>query len=211
MKFSKNENGLGKTKFFQKKSILVITFILLFILLVVNVNATINCSNLITDIEISIDDEPYINKKTSFFAILPSQYVTHSMKCLTYVKSFEDKIIQINPQTIKFSEVVVPIFRKQEESREFFSAEEGVVNVYITYRDLVAYTQFVLEIECISEDTGVSVIGQKCITPYYKELKNVGTRAVWSLQNADMLIILIIVIVIVIVFLGAFYRKIFKH
>lgn len=192
----------------MRKTIFIHTLILL--LIVFEVFGTVNCSNLITDISIDIDDKPYINPKTSFFAELPLEYATQNMRCLSYVKSLEGNIIQINPEKKEYSEVKIPIFRKEEETREFFTALNGVVNAYITYLDLVSYTGFLLEIECVS-DTGVSIIGQKCITPYYKELKNVGTRAAWSLQNADMLIILIIALAVIIVFLGVFYRKLFKH
>jgi hypothetical protein len=197
----------------MRKTTYVGIYVLLYmmILLVSSVSVySLNCSTLNTSISIDIDSEPYVNPTTQFLAVLPEQYRSQSMKCLVYVKSVNNTIIQINPEKTEYSQVWIPLFSKPEETREFFSAQDGVVNAYITYRDLVAYTQFVLEVECISENTGDKVIGQKCITPLFKGLENVGTRAVWGVQNADMLVIISVVVIIVIIVLGTMYRKIFK-
>lgn len=171
-----------------------------------------NCSSLVTNITIEIDDEPYINEMTDFLAVLPQEYSSHIVRCLSYVKSMEGNLIQVNPEMTEYSEskFTVPFTEKRVESREYFLSESGVINGYITYKDLVSYTQFVLEVDCVSLTNGDTIIGQKCITPYYKELKSTGTRAYWALENADMLIILVIFGFIAIVFLGMFYRKIFK-
>lgn len=178
----------------------------MFVFLTVNVVSTLNCSNLITNITIDIDPEPYIYEKISFFATLPQQYRSHDVKCLTYVKSMDDEIYQINPEIIEYSESQIPFFRRKEETRDFFTAENGVINTYITYRDLVAYTQFVLEVDCVSENISTNIKGQKCITPYYEELKRVGTRGVWVVENMNMLFVLFIVLIIIIGFLGLIYR-----
>ena len=176
---------------------------MLFVL--ISVSYAINCSSLTTNITIDIDSEPYIVEINSFFAYIPIQYNSQVFKCISYVKDNENDVIQSNPQKVELRQAKIPIFRKRLETREFFDAQNGVVNAYFTYDDMVAYTEFILGVRCTSNQTDLT--GEKCITPHYKELKEVGTRSVWAVENTEMLLILVLVIIVIIICLGVIYRK----
>jgi len=176
-------------------------------LLFVNIAyAQTNCSSLDTTIEIDIDDRPYVADQTDFLAILPSSYRTHSMKCWSYVKA-DNNLQQTNPQPLGYSQTFFSRSKKTE-TREYFTAQNGIVNAYFTQKNLVAYTEFVLGVRCVSENTGELIIGEKCITPYYKEMKTVTARSVWAVENMHMLIFLAFIVIIIIIFVGYYYRKI---
>jgi hypothetical protein len=143
----------------------------------------------------------------SFFGVLSNQYRDEVFSCLSYIKISDDEIVQVNPQKKDYSEAKVPIFAKKEEDREFFTSQNGVVSAYFEYRELVAYTEFILGLECVSLTTDTRLIGEKCITPQYKEFTGTLTRSVWMTENAEMLFILLLVIVMIVVFLGWTWRK----
>ena len=189
-------------KYMSKK----IIYIMMMFFIVSVVSAT-NCTNLTTDIEISIDPAPYSSDTISFFATLPSIYSTTEFSCWSYIKA-DDEVIQVNPQKTEISKSKLLLFSKREESREYFTSQNGVVNAYFTYDNLVSYTTFVLGVRCVSG--GVSLIGEKCVTPTYKELKNVPARGVWAVDNMDMLVVLVFVIIILIIIAGAIWRSIFR-
>lgn len=187
----------------MKKQIII--YILTSLLLIISVLGSENCSTLQTDIFIDIDDEPYIVEKNSFFAILPEAYRTTELSCISYVYR-DGNIQQTNPQKTEYSDVKIPIFRKKEETREFFTSQNGVINAYYTYHNLVAETTFVLGVRC-SLPNNNELIGEKCITPKYQDLRMVPARGVWVTNNAEMVFILILVILVVVIFLGYLYRK----
>jgi hypothetical protein len=187
----------------------VILYMMMALALIVSVTA-VNCSGLPDDITIEIDSQPYVSDMMSFFGLLPSSYHSQELQCWSYVRVEGDgEYIQVNPTKVAYSDAKFPLFSKREENREYFTSKNGVVSAYITYDNLVAYTEFILGVRCTDSD-GDDIIGEKCVTPYYKELKGVTTRGLWATENADMLIILIIVALIVIVLLGGIYRKVFK-
>jgi uncharacterized membrane protein (DUF485 family) len=122
--------------------------------------------------------------------------------------SKDGQIQQTNPQKTEYSKTFFSRPKRQED-REYFIAQNGMVNVYFTQKNLVAYTTFVLGVKCVSETTGDLIIGEKCITPYYKELAGgVTARSVWAVENMDMLIVLTVVVIILLILLGMFWRNI---
>jgi hypothetical protein len=177
----------------------------LFLLVMMGMAFADNCTNLSTQIEIQIDSEPYVNRQVDFLAVLPSGYATQSVKCWTYVKK-DGNIQQTNPQPLSYSQTFFSR-SKPTETREYFTAQNGMVNAYFTQKNLVAYTQFILGVRCVSDTTGDLLLGEKCITPYYKDLKVVPARSVWAVENMDMLVVLAFVVVILIIFAGAIWRK----
>lgn len=166
----------------------------------------IDCDNLTTDIVISVDSEPYVNKVNDFLATLPVIYKTQIVKCWSYVSSVDGQVQQTNPQKEEYSETFFSLTKK-EEPRDYFTAQNGIVNAYFTQKNLVSYTQFILGVRCVSETTGDVIMGEKCITPVYKELKGVTARTVWSVNNMDMLIIFFIFLLIALIFIGMYWRK----
>lgn len=174
------------------------------LLIIVSFVSAVDCNNLTTDITIDIDPIPYASDVVSFFATLPSQYSTTEFNCWSYIKA-DDEIIQVNPQKTEVSKSKLLLFSKREESRESFTSQNGLVNAYFTYDNLVSYNEFVLGVRCVS--SGLSIIGEKCVTPTYKELKGVPTRGVWAVENMEILIVLIFVVFIVIIIAGAMWRK----
>ena len=175
------------------------------ILLLITAVHSENCDNLTTDISLDIDNEPYINEINSFFGILPEAYRTTELKCWSYVYK-DNNIQQVNPQKTEYSGVKLPLFKHREETREYFTSENGVVNAYFTYKNLVAYTTFVLGVKCSLPDN-TELIGEKCITPVYKEVKEPVVRGIWFVENAEMLFILFLVLLIVVMILSVLYRR----
>ena len=134
---------------------------------------------------------------------VPDINISNSTKCWSYVKK-DNKILQTNPQKKSYTQ---PLFMgKEEETREYFQPVQGKVNAYYTQENLVSYTQFVLGINCVSDD-GTEVTGETCITPTYEELKHVKTRAVWFKDNTDMMVVLGIVGIILLAFIFSVLKK----
>lgn len=165
------------------------------------------CDNLTTDITISIDSEPYLEKKINFLAVLPTEYKNHVIKCWSYVER-EGNIQQLNPQKQEYSRTFFSL-AKRVEDREYFSSERGVVNAYFTNKNIVAYTNFTLVLSCVSENTGDTIIGEKCITPVYNDLKQVPARGVWFVQNSETLVVLGVFILVCLIVLVMFKDAIF--
>lgn len=197
----------GENDVNMRKKVYVIGYVFVYILMSILIScfvSAVNCTNLTTVISIDIDPQPYVSDVTSFFAVLPSEYHTTEFNCYSYIKA-DDKLIQVNPQKTEVSKSKLLLFSKREESREFFTSQNGVVNAYFTYDNLVSYTTFVLGVKCVADS--VSLTGETCITPQYKELKNVPARSVWVVENMEMLIVITFVVIIAIIILGTIFRK----
>jgi hypothetical protein len=166
-----------------------------------------NCTSLPHNITIQIDAEPYISPVVNFMAYLPSAYKTQSVKCWSYVSSVEGNIQQVNPQKTEYSKTFFS-FPKSQETREYFTAQNGVVSAYLTNKNLVSYTTFVLGVRCVSENTGDTIIGEKCITPMYNDLKAIPARGVWTVQNMDLIVILIVFGIFALIILFMFWDSI---
>jgi hypothetical protein len=185
----------------MKKIILLVLMLFVFS----GVVSAVNCSQLSQNISIDIDEQPYVNEKNDFLAVLPASYRTQSVKCWSYIVK-DGQYQQTNPQKTEYSKTFFST-AKATETREYFTAQNGVVNAYFTQKNLVAYTEFVLGVKCVSENTGAMIIGEKCITPYYKELKQVPARGVWAVENMSMLVVITFFVILFIILLGYAFRK----
>lgn len=193
---------MGVEKMSAKKIFIYISMCIILLYTVV----AYNCMSLPSDIVIEIDQAPYIQEINSFFGVLPNDYKTTALPCWSYIKDSNDDIIQLNPKKTDIVEGRFSFSKKREESRENFLSENGVVSAYFTYNNLVAYTEFVLGVMCVDNATEDEIVGEICITPQYEEMKRVGTRSVWIVNNAEMLTIMFLALLIIIMFLGAIYR-----
>lgn len=177
------------------KQIYLMTCMVVAFALVSAFASAVNCTNLTTTVVIDIDPQPYVSTVTSFFATVPNPYHTTEFKCWSYIKA-DGEVIQTNPQKTEVSKSKLLLFSKRTEDREYFTSQDGVVNAYFTYDNLVSYTEFVLGVRCVSGD--ISLVGEKCITPQYKELKGIPARGVWTVENMDMIIAMVFVLLIII-------------
>lgn len=186
-------------------------WIFLFVILLLSIPFSFavdeDCQNISSDILIQLDEEPYIVDKNAFLGILPDAYKTHSVKCWSYVEK-QDNLQQTNPQMQEYSETFFSL-PKPIESREYFTAQNGVINAYFTQKNLVSYEQFTLGLRCVSEDNGDVIMGEKCITPLYQDMKGVVARSAWATENAEILFIMGLFILIAVIVAGMMWRKIF--
>lgn len=174
---------------FMKKLILYGGMILLLMCNIVNA-VDLNCSTLPSDIDIQMDSEPYLSSTMSFLAVLPDAYKTDSVRCWSYVRSMNGNYQQTNPQKQEYSKTFFSTAKKQE-SREYFTAQNGVVNAYFTNKNLVSYTEFVIGMRCVSTTSGDTIIVESCFTPYYDDMRRVSARSVWAVRNMDMLVFIV--------------------
>ena len=189
----------------KKKLSYILVVLTFFVILCFNVVAVdINCSSLVSDVIIEIDEQPYFNDVNSFLAVLPNEYKTHSVKCWSYVTR-DGQLQQVNPQKTSYSKTFFSL-PHQVEDREYFTATNGVVNAYFTKKNLVSYTQFILGVKCVSEVNGDTIIGEKCVTPYYQDLRAVSARSVWGVQNMSMLVPIGVAGILLLMVIGVSWR-----
>ena len=166
-------------------------------------NETINCTYLEQQITILTDEKPYLNNRNYFIGKL--NMTDNSTKCWSYVSSIPDKkILQTNPQKTEYSTSL--LFRKEEETREYFTPVMGTINAYYTKQNLIPYEKFVLGLKCACSD-GTIYNGEKFVTPQYQDLRRVVSRSVWSVKEMSMLIILLILILFVIFMIIYAWKK----
>ena len=170
-------------------------------ILTIYTNETVNCTHLEGNIIIFADERPYLKDKIHFYATIN---ISNATKCWSYVTSEDGKLLQTNPQRTEYSESL--LFRKEEESRDYFEPVNGIVNAYYRKENLMSYQRFKLGIKC-ALDNGTIVNGEKWVTPEYDDLRRVTTRSAWGAREMSMLIITFVIVVCLIVFVVWAWKK----
>jgi len=143
----------------------------------------ISCSYLKSDMTCDYDINPLINivgNKIDWKCTIPNSSINYN--CISYVKQGTDTI-QTNPQQKTYSSGVVPV---QQETREFFTATNGLVNPYFTTENLKPDIQYIFGVEC--SYPGGTLKSEHYVTPLYRSLEDVAYRGVWLKDNIGFIV-----------------------
>jgi len=156
------------------------------------------CDFLSDDMNCDFDINPLINLvgnkiywKCSI-ANNPADY-----NCVSYVKQ-NGSIIQTSPQQKTFSSGIIP---KEQESREYFTATNGLIQPYFTTENLKTNITYVFGVECSSPNGSMTT--EQYITPMYRNLDDVAYRTIWVKDNLGYIIggIMFLIVLIAVILL----------
>jgi hypothetical protein len=161
-----------------------------------NCDAWINCSFLDVDFECGYDQNPLIELTGNRIFWYCSMHNEANYQCISYVKQ-DGYTVQTNPQQKTFS---IGLLGKEQETREFFAAENGLVNPYFTTDNLKHNITYVFGVECSNEDGKIST--EHYVTPLYENLDELAYRGVWVRNNIGYVIggVIILIVIVFVIF-----------
>lgn len=155
----------------------------------------VSCSYLDTDFSCGYDENPLIEiagNRIFWYCSIDSE---EDYQCISYVKQ-GSYTVQTNPQQKTYS---LGLLSKEQETREFFTATNGLVNPYFTTDNLKHNTTYIFGVECSGEGGKMST--EHYVTPLYENLDELAYRGVWLKDNLGYVIggaiVLILVVVVV--------------
>lgn len=155
------------------------------------------CSFLGDDLNCDYDINPLINiAGNKIYWKCNIENGTSSYNCISYVKE-QGAIIQSNPQQKIYSIGVVAL---PQETRQYFSADNGLVQPYFTTENLQSNKTYIFGVQC-SNSNG-SITAEKYVTPMYRDLDALASRSLWVSQNLGYIfggVIFIIILIALIV------------
>jgi hypothetical protein len=162
-----------------------------------NESAFEGCTILSSDFELELDHNLYFgfgNDKVFGKAWLNS---SANISCISYVKTNESEIIQTNPTySRKTDSAILP---RDYEDREFFHAENGLLNVYWTKDNLVIDgREYIFGVQCA--DGTSRLTSEHTATVEYESVNSPTTRFIWFNKNMYPIILggLILIILIIV-------------
>jgi hypothetical protein len=156
----------------------------------------INCSFLGVDFTCGYDANPLIEiAGNRIFWYCQLTNTSQDYNCISYVKQ-AGHTVQTNPQQKTFS---TGLLSREQESREFFTAENGLVNPYFTTDNLKHNMTYIFGVECTSDNGRYTT--EHYVTPLYENLDEIAYRGVWLRDNLGYvlggLITLVVVVLII--------------
>ncbi len=148
----------------------------------INCDTLIPCSYLTEDMECEYDINPLINIIGNKIYWKCLSELSENYNCVSYVKE-QGAIIQTNPQKTTYS---TGLFTRQEETREFFTADKGLVQPYFTTENLKPNQTYVFGVQCSFENGTLK--SEHYITPMYKNMEGVAFTGVWLKDNIGYII-----------------------
>jgi len=155
-------------------------------------NQNISCGYLSSQMDCDYDINPLIDvigNRLYWKCTMNSSITDYS--CISYVKQ-EGFIVQTNPQQKTYSSGLIP---REQESREFFVAQNGLVNPYFTTENLKSNVSYVFGVQCSYQ--GGKLTTEHYVTPLYKNLDELASRTIWVKDNSGYLIGALIFLVVI--------------
>jgi len=126
---------------------------------------------------------------------------TSNYDCISYVKQ-GGAIVQTNPQQKTYSS---GLLSREQETREFFTATNGLVNPYFTTENLNNNITYVFGVECTNNNSNLKT--EQYITPMYSNLDVVAYRSVWLKDNVGYLMGAFIFLVLIGIVIAMWVRS----
>lgn len=158
----------------------------------------IPCDFLSDDMACDFDINPLINiVGNKIYWKCSIANTSQDYNCISYVKQ-NGAIIQTSPQQETYSS---GLLSKAEETREYFSATNGLVNPYFTTENLQTNLSYVFGVECSSPNGTLRT--EEYVTPMYRDLDELASRTIWLKDNVGYLIggVMFLIVIIAILFL----------
>ena len=163
-------------------------------------NTTVNCTYLQSELTVESESNPYLKERMDLIGYINT---SPSTKCWSYVKK-ENEVLQTSPQRTAYSESL--LFSKEEESREYFNVENGLVNAYYRKENLIPQETYVLGLRCVLEN-GTIITGEQYITPVYEDFRRVTARGVWGVQEIGLIIFIAFLVLIILILAVYAWKK----
>lgn len=166
----------------------------------VDCDAWLPCDFLSDDMDCDFDINPLINivgNKIYWKCLISDP--SNAYNCISYVKQ-GGAIIQTSPQQKTFSSGIIT---KEQETREYFTADNGLVQPYFTTENLKTNITYVFGVDCSSPNGTLTT--EEYITPMYRNLDDVAYRTIWVKDNlgyvigAIMFLIILIAVILLVV------------
>lgn len=142
-----------------------------------------NCSFLTQDFQCDFPNLAELKSKMPFSCLMND---SDDYRCVVNV--FEDeRLIQVNPEYKQYSTGLLTIRGKDIETKEYFTPENRLLNVYFTNKNLLTDKQFKVEVKC-SSLTNVYE-SQYLVNPFYNTASGVLNRFKWSKDNMVYLLV----------------------
>ena len=178
--------------------------ILLLALLIVMILPIVNANNMTFHYD---SQQQFIPMQKVYWLIeLPDGSNNINYSCISYVEK-NGELLQVNPDYIKKNDNIISWLFPIVEQDEFFHNNKGVVNVYYTDKNLYIEgdTNFTFGVEC-SHESG-TIIGERTVTPRYKDLNFATSRFVWFKDNIPFILLFILMFLLIITVFWAIWRK----
>lgn len=160
------------------------------------------CTYLLNQFNCDLSDDPYLKKKISYQCTLPAGY---TWSCVNKILHADGDLVQVNPQRTERVQGGLINLRTDLESRETFTASNGLLNAYYTNENLLTETIFIVTTTCTADNNTIQ--NQALITPIYRDAGRVGNQAVWVKENLAYLVVAFLILVIIAMLLGSLWRN----
>lgn len=136
-------------------------------------------------------------QKVYWLVELPEGHQNINHSCISYIRK-GGELLQVNPDYTKKNNNFINFLFPITEQDEFFHNNKGVVSVYFTDKniDIDGDTNFTFGVEC-SYESG-SIIGEKIVTPRYKDIDFATSRYVWFKDNIPFIFLFILVFILIV-------------
>lgn len=138
--------------------------------------------------DITCQNIPNINPREKEYCLahIPNQYLNETFKCISSITSQETgEILQTNPEYRERSNSWFD-FREDPETREYFAPANALVNFYYTDKNLQPEENYVLTIDCSSQQRTLS--SSMLLEMRYEDYEFVFFRTKWLMENAGYVI-----------------------
>jgi hypothetical protein len=152
----------------------------------------IDCAYLADEINCGYDVNPIIDftqPKVQWRCTINS---TASYSCVSYIKE-QGATIQTNPQLKTYSNGILSL---GQESREYFSATNGLVQPYFLSPELKSNKTYVFGLVCSSGNGTLTT--EHYVTPMYQNLEGVAYSGIWLKDNIGYLVGGVILLIVII-------------
>lgn len=134
------------------------------------------------------------NEKEYCVAYIPESYSNETFKCISYVK-YGDEILQTNPEYKERAESLIAI-TNEEESRQYFEDQNGIVNFYFTKKNLLPKYNYTLGLKCSSP---VRVLtSERDVYMDYESMEFVFSRTYWFMENWHYIVAGLILFILIV-------------
>jgi hypothetical protein len=148
-----------------------------------------------------------INDKEYCIAHIPLIYSNETFKCIALIRNgYTNEIIQTTPEYKETSQTFFNL-NPEGDSRQFFAPANNIVNFYYTGKNLVPDTDYILSIECSSENRNLK--SEMRFQIAYENVSFVFFRTKWLMGNAPYIIGGIILLILLLGVGWLIYKGVF--
>lgn len=136
-----------------------------------------------------------IREKEYCVVNIPKNYSNEDFKCIVYVTDINETILQTTPIYKEVNGWIGELFSGEPESRTYYEPSNGIVNFYITKKNLRPDHQYILNVQC--DSTNRTLISSQVIEVGYEPIDELFNRLEWAKVNSGLLLMWMMVIFVI--------------